>query len=811
MVSETPRGPVDAGNPFEKSPGQRCSERAPAGIVSMTNIAMLPVGGNSIVPNFDQAHAYVAALTGDDPNGAIIDVRMIHDVRKDVPAIPMRGKLPDLWPMITGYQSQGYGAFININQLDGEGRELPNVQAIRAHAVDLDNASAFQNYERAAQWTPAPSFAVATSPGKLHVYWCVQPYIGGEQGNRYASSINRRLRLHFGGDKSVIDPSRVLRIPGTLHLKHPDAPHLVSCWTLPGFNHRHDVTALDAALSNVPDLGGDAGVRHELGDPSLLAPSLDHLVRILALADPNSLDRGEWIAITAAFKQAGWSLTDDGTLRRIWDEWCARYDGNDLAENDKQWRSIRDSQLGWSSLVRRFPAIMLSGEDRTNTAVAPTAMPTLGEILTPDEQRTWFAGCTLIGPENRIIDAKGQFYDVGAFNSTFGGKRFVITSDGRMTDEAWKAATRSTVWTVPKVDGTSFRPDLATGNITTDELGRRSVNIFIPATIERMAGDPTPFLNHLAKLIPNPNDQRILLDYMAHNAKFPGHKIPWAPVIQSAEGAGKNIIKYAMTHVMGDHYTYPPNPKELAAGGGKFNDWMHCKLFLIADEIKTDDKRDLVEVLKPMISETTLEMQGKGRDQRKADNPANWMFFTNWKDAIPVHANGRRFAIFYSAIQSQQDALDRGMNDAYFKQLYDDWLGAQSHRTGLKIIADYLLSFPIERGAIPMRAPATTSMAEAITESRGWLETMIAEAVEDQRNGFRAGWISTAAVAAMLRERRKEVAPRTIGEAIKALGYHRIGQAGRCYFQDDPNRRGWLWNIDPNALIVNYGRAQNYE
>ena len=767
-----------------------------------------------VQPDYAQASAYVAALTGGDPATIEIDTRMIHDVRKDVAAIPMRGPLPQLWPMITGHQAQGYGAFININDMDGTGRELANVRAIRAHAVDLDNASALQNYQCAAAWSPPPSFAVATSPGKLHIYWIVHPYPGGEQGNAYATSINRRLRQHFNGDRAVIDPSRVLRLPGTLHLKRPDAPHLVTLWSLGGWGPPLPVTTLDAALAGVTDLCIGQGARHELGDPSLAARSLADVQRILDIADPNETDRAEWIAITAAIKQGGWTLTDEATLRAMWDAWCARYERNNLGENDKAWRSIGATTLGWPSLVRRFPTVMFSGTDYGDMAPGTATTPAFGEFLTPDEQRHWFAGCVLIGPENRIIDAKGQEYDVGAFNSTFGGKLFIISVEGKKTDEAWKAATRSTLWTVPKVDGTSFRPDLLTGNITTDELGRRSVNIYIPATIERMAGDPTPFLNHLAALIPNPDDQRILLAYMAHNAKYPGFKIPWAPVIQSTEGAGKNIIKYAMTHVMGDHYTYPPNPKELAAGGGKFNDWMNRKLFLIADEIKTDDKRDMVEVLKPMISETTLEMQGKGRDQRKADNPANWMFFTNWKDAIPVHANGRRFAIFYSAIQSLQDALDRGMNDAYFKALYDDWLGAKTHKTGLKIIADYLLRYPIERGAIPMRAPHTTSMAEAIIESRGWLACMFAEAVDQGRNGFRAGWISTAAVASLMRERRKEASERSIGDALKEIEFHRIGQAGRSYFQDDPvnpHKRPVLWNIDPKAIILNYGRDQGYD
>src|SRR3546814_17511386 len=103
-----------------------------------------------------------------------------------------------------------------------------------------------------------------------------------------------------------------------------------------------------------------------------------------------------------------------------------------------------------------------------------------------------------------------------------------------------------------------------------------------------MAGYCSPFLRHVAALIPNPNDQRILIEYMAHNAQYTGYKIPWAPLNQSTEGAGKNIIKYAMTHVIGDNYTYPANSKELAPGGGKFTAWRTRKLFLIADEIKTN-------------------------------------------------------------------------------------------------------------------------------------------------------------------------------------------------------------------------------
>ena len=299
---------------------------------------------------------------------------------------------------------------------------------------------------------------------------------------------------------------------------------------------------------------------------------------------------------------------------------------------------------------------------------------------------------------------------------------------------------------------------------------------------------------------------------MAHNAQYPGNKIPWAPLIQSTEGAGKNALKYVMAHVMGNNYLYTPNAKELNDSGSKFNGWMERKTFFVVDEIKTDEKRELVDTLKPMITEKYLEIQSKGKDQKLADNVANWMFFSNHKDAIPINDNSRRFAILYCAIQSHADLISNGMNQAYFTSLYG-WLGEGTHKFGLKIVANYLLNYPIEKGAIPMRAPFTTSKAEALVESRGWLEAMIAEAIDAQLPGFKGGWISTAAVTRILRENERKAEAKTISKSIEALGYHRIRQTNTPYFSDDPKnpaKRGVIWCIDPHGNIQNYPIAQGY-
>lgn len=306
-----------------------------------------------VAQDYKQALSFPTALGGN----SIFDYRAIHDTDRARPAIPFRGTLNECWKSIIRYNNQGYGIFSSIAILDGAGRELPNVTAIRAHYVDLDNISARQNMERAASSCPPPQFAVQSSPERFHVYWVVQPY----SGNDRFTVRQTKLAHIFDGDRSIIDAARVMRLPGSLNLKNPASPHLVTCWGLAGNGRTTPIHELDAALAHIPVISGGAGGRHELGDPSLAAPSIEWLLRALEMIDPNTLSRAEWIAVTAATKQAGWTLTTPDYLCVIWSAWCARYtegNGNDIAENHKNWQSIRNSEVGWPYLLRRVPQLI---------------------------------------------------------------------------------------------------------------------------------------------------------------------------------------------------------------------------------------------------------------------------------------------------------------------------------------------------------------------------------------------------------------------------------------------------------------------
>lgn len=767
--------------------------------------------------NAEQTISFITALTGDA--NTVMDWRVIHD-RTRV-ATNLRGTYYELSETLTSYNKQGYGIFCSINALNGQGFGLEHVEYIRTHVVDLDDvATARMNYDRAVSSYPQPHFAVQSSPGKFHLYWLTQPY----QGNDFFTLHQRKIASWYGGDKSIIDSSRVLRVPGFYHLKHE--PFLVQCWAI-GQHDRFAAQEIEAAFQAV-NIVDQTTERHPLGTEEMQAPSLEWLQFALSQLDPNNLTYEEWMSFTAAFKQSGWNLTDEETLYNMWNEWCCHYSGNNPSENRKLWDSHKQTQLGWKSIVYRVPQInaymtlghkqapqgSLNPEGLNSLATisnnANTTVPDcqdFGEILSPEECRVWFDGCVFIEREGRVFTRQGRYLNNTQFNGKFGGKAFMYTSAGKTTDEPWKAALRSTQWTIPKVDHVRFLPDEGPMEIIEDRMGRRGVNTYIAPNIDSYEGDITLFHNHMALILPDEGDRKIWYDYMAHAIKYPGYKIQFAPLLQSAEGIGKSAFIEIMEHALGDMYVYTPNAQELVNSGSKFNAWMRSKLAIMVNEIKVDERRELIEILKPMITDNRIEIQAKGVDQEMEDNVANWFFFSNYRDAIPINKNGRRYAIFFSALQNAHDIMSAGMDKAYFDRFWD-WLRNEG---GKQMITHYFKNYAIECGEIAVRAPKTSSYDEALRLSRSPLEVIIADSIEDDMPGFRGGFVS--AQAALNKAKNagiRNATIRTVQNVLEQMGYHELGKTRSVVFQEDASARSIIYSTEPYADIVNYEQCQGY-
>jgi len=752
----------------------------------------------------DQSRAYVTALTGDV--NTVMHWRAIHDKDRGAQPRVLHGTIDQCYSELQALNLSGYGIFCAVNALDGRGYGMQNVSYIRSHLIDLDDP-VLAGDALARATSDGATFAVNSSENKYHVYWTVQPY----SDTTIYDTMQRKLVQVYGGDHKVVDATRVMRVAGFYHVK--GNPYMVQCWGLS--NYRFTLDQLQQRYAGV-NVISHVGNRVALGDKELAAPSLDYLKAALKMIDPNSLGHDEWVSTCAAFKQAGWTLANEAELLAIWQEWCALYASNDPAESLKKWNSIRDTEVGWGAFTRKttINAYIQFGA-QPPAFKTPIEAPQVvsradieGEILDASECARYFEGCYFVEQSGRIFTPSGRFMNSSQFNGAYGGKIFINTSNGKTTDEAWKAALRSTVYTIPKIDHVRFVPDQPRGAVIIDSMERKGINTYIPARIDARPCDISRWIQWLEKALPVAEDRRILIEYLAHSVKYVGYKIPWAPMLQSAEGIGKTIFCEIMKHCVGEMYVYQPQAKELVDSGSKFNAWMRNKLMIVVDEIRVDERRDLIEVLKPMLTEKRIQIQAKGADQDMEDNAANWLFFSNYKDAVPIGQNGRRYCIFYSALQTARDIEAAGFGGNYFPDLFN-WLRNEG---GLAGIAHYLLNYPIECGQIAQRAPQTSSYVEAIKISRSPMENIIADCVTDGVCGFRGGYVSTLAVIARCKANGLRTASANgVRQCLENMGFVLLGRARTAYAQEDINIRTEIY-ADTSALPIElYGRAQGYE
>jgi hypothetical protein len=417
-----------------------------------------------------------------------------------------------------------------------------------------------------------------------------------------------------------------------------------------------------------------------------------------------------------------------------------------------------------------------------NNPVSTESTVTSGpQYMTVFQQQEYFAGCAYIQDRHRTLTPGGEILKPEQFKATYGGFEFAMEVDGsKSTKNAWEAFTEGRGVRFPKVNTTCFRPHLEPGS-TIREEGRLKVNVYTPIDTPREQGDASPFLNHLAKVLPNEQDRAAYLAYMAAIVQYPGVKFQWCPILQGAEGNGKTVFSRCVAYAVGQRYSHFPNAADLGGNGLKFNGWIEDKVFISIEEIYVSDRRELSEPLKVYVTNDRIEIQAKGQDQRTGDNFANIMMFTNHKDAMSITVDSRRYAVFYSAQQAFRDLVRDGMDGDYFPNLYD-WLKGD----GYAIVNDYLRTYQIPDHLNPAtratRAPQTSSHAEAILLSLGGIEQEILEVVDEGRPGFAGGWISSKKLDDLLKELGRRIPRNKRRELLKTLGYdYHPGLAdGRC-------------------------------
>lgn len=411
--------------------------------------------------------------------------------------------------------------------------------------------------------------------------------------------------------------------------------------------------------------------------------------------------------------------------------------------------------------------------DDAEIILKPGERPNLGgasNYLTLLAQQQIFEGMCYVMDIQRIQTIDGTVMAERQFNAMYGGFQWAVTTDGqRPSKHAWEAFIDNECYAFPRAATQFFKPGVPTGALRTHE-GQIQINSYKVMDIRRVQGDPEPFLEFIAKLVPDANDRRILLTWCASLVRNLGVKFMWGPFIQGTKGNGKTTLGKILQYCISHRYTHWPKSDQLSE---KFNAVFTDKILLVCDETKTADQAELQETLKILMTSDRLEVRPMYAEKTMKEVCFNIIMFSNHKNGVRIDKDERRFAPFYCAQQTKADNARDGLTQDYFVSHLLPWLRAD----GYAIIYDYLMSYDIAAEYDPagacVVAPDTTSTEEAITASLGGIEQEILKAVENRVDGFRAGWISSVAVDQLLARigKDKSIPPNARKALITSCGY----------------------------------------
>ena len=174
-------------------------------------------------------------------------------------------------------------------------------------------------------------------------------------------------------------------------------------------------------------------------------------------------------------------------------------------------------------------------------------------------------------------------------------------------------------------------------------------------------------LSHLQNILPN--EWEYVLHWMAHNVQHPGEKILWSPIIIGVQGDGKTALSEILRAVMGSKHTTVVGQEAIHSD---FNSWAEGSCVVTFEEIRVPghSRFDFMNKVKPLLTNQIVSITAKGKNQRDVPNTQNYMALSNFRDALALDDDDRRWAVFFTRYDSREH-LKKCTNAEYWVNLYD--------------------------------------------------------------------------------------------------------------------------------------------
>lgn len=233
---------------------------------------------------------------------------------------------------------------------------------------------------------------------------------------------------------------------------------------------------------------------------------------------------------------------------------------------------------------------------------------------------------------------------------------------------------------------------------------------------------------HLKLTVSDKRERELFVSWMAHIVQT-RQRPNWAVVLQGVQGDGKSFWGELMGAVLGQANVQKLDVPTIEA---THTGWAQGYLLAVIEEIRFHghNRFDIMNKLKPYITNNSITIHPKNVNAYTALNTQAYMATTNYRDAIPIDENDRRWFILMSDYQSKTDFLERiGNEGAYFDRLN----AALNNHTGA--IRKWLMEYELHESFNPKgRAPASKGRDEMIQLNKSEAQIAFEEIIENNNH-----------------------------------------------------------------------------
>ncbi len=255
-----------------------------------------------------------------------------------------------------------------------------------------------------------------------------------------------------------------------------------------------------------------------------------------------------------------------------------------------------------------------------------------------------------------------------------------------------------------------------------------NLNCWFPSTSNPREGDISLFHYYLDALMENePQYKDWLIAWLAYHLQHPRTKILTGVLCWSFEqGNGKSTLGWIMRQVYGHHNSSLIRTRF----PDRFNSYAENVQFIFADEMTPVRKTEQQDMIKTMVTQTTVTIEHKGKKPYEIPDIASVYFTSNHPNAFDLKPEDRRFFI--------HNVGKNKLTATWFKQTFYPWLNRQKN---IDAIHHYLLNVDLDKpilGGDPESdipapfnpsawAPRTNARGEMISDNRDDMEAWIWE------------------------------------------------------------------------------------